>query len=252
MTAIVFSRETTTFAQKFALSFSNTDRIEELLKREEKNLKMMYGEFIGALTLTSLQLKLINALKQLLALLSKPNFSFQELMQQLSKISNFYHEIDGELSKAERHKLSVTLQLQAQEKTKQDLIQQANLLYEHIQNNIQRKIAEKLSRKITLEKLEKEEAARLKEKAAREFAIKQERENIKEALINIGETLGFKVFCSKGRLFLELRKNYPLPEFNGYQNLSELLDEYNSDVDNSKLSAHIKKLFPKPPKGPRF
>ncbi len=251
MTAIVFSRGSTPFSQKFALSIFNTDLIEELMKREEKNLKMMHAEFIDALTLNGLQLKLINALQHLLALLSKPNFSFQELMQQIAKISNLYQEIDSELNKADRHKLSVTLELQAQEKIKQDLLFQANLLYERIQNHIRKNIAEAGRIQYSKAMLKKEEAAYLKEEAAHLLAISQERENIKEVLINLGETLGFKVLCYMNRSPLALRKDHNLPKNQDYKNLSRLLDEYNSHVDNSTIRAHINKLFPRPPRGPR-
>lgn len=126
MTAMLFSRATTSFNQ--LNDYIDTDILETLIAREEENLKIMHGQFIGSLTLCRLQLKLINALKSLLNLIGKP-CSVEELMQQISKIMALYHEVDGELSKSQRHKEGVSLEILAQEQRLQEMIRLISLAY---------------------------------------------------------------------------------------------------------------------------
>ena len=119
MTAMLFSRAATIFDQ--ADDYIDPDTLEDLISNEELKLKHMQSAFIGDLTLCRLQFKLINALKNLLSLLTKPH-SMQEFMQQLSKISSLFHEIDSELSNAKINKEAIRLEILSQEKRMQEII----------------------------------------------------------------------------------------------------------------------------------
>lgn len=230
MTVILFSIDPATFKPKYFLNGKSESSLEKLIMHEENNLKMMHGEYFGAITLCRLQFKLINALKHLVDLITKPQTSLQELMQQLSKISALYLEINGELSKAKRHKDAISHEVQAQEKKLQEELLNENITYYQ----------------------EKAEAKHDKAQRARIAAISQNPEpeltldvnlRVKALLNNICQILGLKLIPSHQGFKLA-----PHPHLQGdphVQFIEKLLNEFNQcRLNGTALEASLHRISP--------
>ncbi|MBI2792749.1 MAG: hypothetical protein HYX61_12390 [Gammaproteobacteria bacterium] len=229
MTAILFSIDLMTFKPKYFLN--GKDSLEKLIMHEENNLKIMHGEFFGAITLHRLQFKLINALKHLLALIAKPQTTLQELMHQLSKISALYLEINGELSKAKRHKDAISHEIEAQEKRLQEELLNKNIAYYE----------------------DKAEARHDRAQRARKEAIAQNPEfelaldvnmRVKALLNNICQRLGLTLLPSLQGFKLAPHPGLPLNQ--NIQFIEKLLNEFNqSKINSTALEASLKRFHPK-------
>ncbi len=146
------------------LNLGNLDeaRIENLIAREKTNLIEMFWQFMDNFVLCRLQIKLINALKHLLKLLTKPNISIQELKQQLLKISALYSEVNSELDKAKQHHQDLAFELLAQQKKADEHLVAASESYYIEKNNSYRQHAEaeKKKKEAKEKKAEQENAFR--------------------------------------------------------------------------------------------